>query len=190
MNEINGSASLPGEPTAELLVTSNHHCVLGVGGLLLLPSDQLEGAIDEGEEIDAEVLARHDETVFLALPEVLQIASLVERHQAELVAIVQEQDTYFTGVAQAWLEEFSGEAQALCERGKYWWPEIRNEARHVLIKLMNEGRNAVVSAWYEQTHRNRNFPRDQQEILLTRYFRQLYYERYPVPVEEDSSDEV
>jgi hypothetical protein len=177
------------EPFAEMVVTSDHHCVLNIGGLLLLRSESLDGAVDPDEEIDAETLARDDETVFLALPEVLQVAALIEQHRAELEAGMAELDTYFTQVARAWLDECAETARALCARGKYWWPEVRNEARHVLIRLMNDESDPVISAWSKQTRRNRHFPRDQQEELLTRYFKRLYYERYPVPRSEDEEAE-
>lgn len=166
----------------ETFETTDHHCILNAGGLMLINSEQLY------EEMDSDDIARHDEVLLLSPDEALHIAALVERNRVYLEGRKQELDAYFTEVAQAWLDEFADTAKALCERGKYWWPEVRNEARHTLIRLTNAKTNPVVTSWYEQTYQEEHFPHSQQEELLTRYFKRLYYERYPVPTVQEEVD--
>jgi hypothetical protein len=172
----------------DMLITSDHHCALNRGGLLLVPTEELDGvALLEGE-ITPKILAEHGEMRFLAWSELSQIVALVEQYGPTLAAYQQEQDAYFTQVAQVWLDGFAKEAEALCKRGCYWWPEIRNEAHHALLRLKFEVKNEVICAWDASALQSRDFPRAQQEELLMRYFKRLYYERYPVPVREEERE--
>jgi hypothetical protein len=170
------------ENITEALDTTDHHCVLNAGGIMLLELEQLD------EDMDAQDIAAHDESLLLSPDEALRIAALVEQHRACLEKQAAELDHSFTEVAQAWLDEFRLNAIALAERQVSWWPEIRNEAEHVLNRLLVTDTNPVIAAWYQQLHFNANFPGTQQKTLLTRYFKRLYYQRYPISVEEDAAD--
>jgi hypothetical protein len=170
----------------QTLVTDSHHCVLNAGGLILIELEEIE---NEDEEVTPDFLAGHDESRFLSPSEALEIAAFVEQNRAYLEKKAGELDRYFTKVAQAWLDEFRPSAMSLSERQVYWWPEIRNEADHCLIRLTNAETNPVLTAWKEQTRQNEDFPRSQQEALLLRYFKKLYYEKYPIPDVTTDQDE-
>lgn len=169
------------QPLPETLITTDHHCVLTAGGLMLIESEEID------EEMDADDIAAHEQTRVLSPDEALRIAAFVEQHRAYLEQRAKELDRYFTEVAQAWLDKFREPAAFLIAQGRNWWPEVFREARHVLVRLTNEETIPILTAWYKQLHQE-TFPRAQQEALLYRYFKRLYYERYPIP-EEDSADE-
>lgn len=162
----------------QTLVTDSHHCVLNAGGLLLIEVDEIE---NEDEEVTADFIAGHDESRSFSPGEALKIAAFVESNRAYLEARQRELDRYFTQVAQAWLDEFMPPAQMLYERGRHWWPEIRHEAQNAFIMLTNSGPNTILNSWDAQKFFHDDFPRRQQELLLLRYFKKLYYERYPIP---------
>jgi hypothetical protein len=158
----------------EKFKTSDHCGVLNAGGLLLI----IEEDFEEEDERD---LAGYDQTIKLSPGELLQIAALVEKNREYLETREKEINTYFEKVVNAWLDEFSEEAKKLCDKGRFWWPEIRNEAYYTLLRVSQEGSNPVLSEWYLQTRKNKYFPFDQQLTLILRKFKQAYYAKYPIP---------
>jgi carbon storage regulator len=171
------------ETTRETVTTADHYGVLNAGGLLLIEQEELE------EEMDPEDLAASDNTLLLSPGEALHLASMIERHRSFLEAQERELNSSLRKVAEAWLDEFAPQAERLWAQGKHWWPQVRYEARHTLIRLTNAKTNPLITAWYEQALRNKYVRREQQEILLTRCFKRLYYARYPVPTGSGIQDE-
>jgi carbon storage regulator len=171
------------ETMRETVTTADHYGVLNAGGLLLIEKEELE------EEMDPDDLATYDHTLLLSPGEALHLATVVERHRSFLQAQERELDTSLRKVAEAWLEMFAPQAERLCMQGNYWWPQVRYEAQQTLMQLIAEETHPLITAWYEQALRNRQVRREQQEILLTRIFKRLYDERYPVPTESDTQDE-
>jgi hypothetical protein len=121
--------------------------------------------------------------------EALHLATVMERHRSLLQAQERELTTSLRKVAQAWLEAFAPQAERLCAQGNSWWPQVRYEAHQTLMQLITEETHPLITAWYEQALRNKYVRREQQEILLTRCFKRLYDERYPVPKAHHISEE-
>lgn len=168
----------------QTFVTDSHHLVLNAGGLLLLELEEIE---DADEELTPDVIARHAQSRLLSPGEALKLAAFVEQNRAYLEARQRDLDHRFTQVAAAWLDEFREPAALLMARGRYWWPEVFHVAHGVLVRLMHEGSIQVITTWYEQALHDENFPLDQQQTLLFRYFKKLYFERYSIP--EGGEDE-
>jgi hypothetical protein len=159
--------------------TSDFYVVLNQGGMMLVGKDDIIYT-NAGSTED---IAKHEKTIFLSPDEILKISDIVQKNRSYLGYRQKELDVYFNRVAQAWLDELGPFLEANQSAFHFtedegWW-EIRNAANHCLTHLTNEKKNTVINEWYEQTINNDNFPQKQQEELLERYFRNLYFQKYP-----------
>jgi hypothetical protein len=161
--------------------TSDHRSVINAGGLLLIEREDLE---DLEEESDTNGIAAYEICLLFSPTEALQLAAHVEQHRAFLEARAVELGRYFTEVATALLDAFEE------PRGRemYWWPQVRHQALQLLHQLVVSGQSPVIAAWYTQSFQ-RSFPNVQQEVLLMRFFKNLYYKRYHKPVGSDEEPE-
>jgi hypothetical protein len=184
------ATQLPSRMKHQLITTNDHTIVLSPGGLMILPTDELDGIVEEDEPVTPDHLARCEETVHLSYQELEQLVTLFEQHRTAYAAQAREVDVYLQQVAQALLDVFAETAKGLCERQQYWWPEIRRQAAYECIVQANEKSHPIISAWRDHARRNRDFPLDQQEVLLMRHFQRLYYERYPEPKHGNTNQDV
>jgi hypothetical protein len=169
--------------------TANHRVIVSSGGVMIVPLEALDG-YEEEDAKDPEVLAgMGDECQQFSLDEAIRLHEIFGWH---IIAMKKEApfvSHYHERAAHALLESFTTEAERLCQKGKYWWPEIRREAYLHLTQLIVNKNNEVINQWYAQAVENNGYPRDQQEKELLRHFAVLYYQKYPKPIKEDSDED-
>lgn len=177
--------STPPRESLATCETSDHLAFLTPGGLMITTQEAVEDEYDnDGEPVepDADAISRYDETLTLSPVETLALADFLDQYRNVINWQIKELEGYLLPVARALLDLFADEAKNLQDEKVYWWPEIRYRMRNFELLLSNgeptSEAHVTVKAWRDAARRDQEFPMRQQEELLDRLFKKLYFEKY------------